>query len=138
MPPLSPRRGLSLGGLGVLSCQCRATFFDWLSECVGVQVGPHRGIRLHLLDLDSVGVRIGVMANARHLPGHLPASDTPSNLELVPRDFFGDVGHERGTHGCQLIAEVLIQRLEPVWQCDDRLAGPVEDGHPIVDVLHVR
>jgi hypothetical protein len=103
----------------------------------GMQVGPHRGIRLHLLDLDTVGVCERIMANARHLPWHFSSADAPSNLELVTGDFVGDIRHECGTHRGELITEVSIQCLKPIGHADECLHGAIKHRDSVINILHV-
>jgi hypothetical protein len=59
-------------------------------------------------------------------------SATP-NAELVISNFVRDVYRCRATDACQLIAEVLVECLDPDWQVHDRLALIVEDDIAAVD-----
>ncbi len=85
-----------------------------------------------------MGIGVNILADAGNLPGNFPARLATRNLEVVVRDFFGDVEVGTGSaDGRQLIAEVLIERLKPLGQFDDGFAFPIQCGVAVIDVHHV-
>src|SRR5579862_994179 len=87
------------------------------SEQFRVQVAPLLLRRLFHFGRNAVCVGIGVMTDARHLPGNFTSRLSAGNLELVVGYFLCNIEIRPGrADRCKLIAKVAIQRLEPIGQ----------------------
>jgi len=80
----------------------------------------------------------GVFADPGELPGNLHARGASRNAELVTGDFVRDIHRCRAADACQLVAEVLAERLDPGWQVHDRLAMVIENRIAAVDIRLLR
>ena len=79
----------------------------------------------------------GVLANTGDQPRDLEPGRAAGDAEAVVVHLVSDVDGRGTADARQLVAEITIERFEPLRQLDDRLAAGVEYGDAIVDVLHV-
>ncbi len=85
---------------------------------------PALGRGLLLLDRDPVRLGEGILADAGHLPRDLSRGDLGLDHEAVALDAAHDPDARPGAvadHG-ELVAEVAVERLEPVRQLDRGVA----------------
>lgn len=92
---------------------------------------------LYLLNRDAVIVGPGVLANTRHQPGDLHVGLASRDRKLIESDLARDIDRGIATQAGQLVAEIAIERSEPVRQGHDSLTIGIEDGHSIIDILHI-
>src|SRR6185295_14281150 len=97
-------------------------FFFRLVEDVGVEIIAALAFGLLDLDLDSILVGPGVLANARDLPRDLHICGAGPDDETIALDLFGDDGLRKRPDDGELITEVSIQRLEVIGQRDNGFA----------------
>src|SRR5580700_36512 len=108
------------------------------SEQFGMQVMPLLLRRLFYFHLDAVGIGVGVVANARYLPGDFPGRLASGNAEAVPRNFACDVeARLRPPNRSQLITEVAIQSLKISGEGDPRGSVGVKRRQAVIDIHHV-
>src|SRR5260370_15220230 len=87
---------------------------------------------------DVVGVGVGVMTDAGHLPAHFGMRTPAGNQEVVVLNLTSNIKvRSRRANSRELVAEVLVQRLEVIRQCHPGLAFAVDGHHTIVDVFHL-
>src|SRR5579859_8238851 len=119
-------------------CNAPMPFSGGAPKSSGVQIDPLFCAWLVLLDRDAVGIGVGVLAYAGHLPGNLASGRATGDLEMIVGYFIRDIKiWTWRPDGCELIAEVAVQGAEPVRQCDHSLALAIESNHAIVDIHHV-
>src|SRR5579862_8846253 len=95
----------------------------WMAKFHGADVMPAQIRRFVLFDRDPVSVVISIMANTSNLPGNFHAVRPAADLETVIGDFLGDIQIWPGrADGGQLIAELTVQRFEPVGESNDRFS----------------
>jgi len=83
------------------------------------------GLALRRLDFfhrDAVGVGVSSLPDSRHLPGNFHSRLVGPDRELMIADFFRHDGlRELADHG-ELVAEIAVERLEPItllWDASD-------------------
>jgi hypothetical protein len=89
-------------------------------------------------DLDAVFVGISILAHARHLPTDFYIRRVGADREAVAFDLVCHNRLREGADDGELIAEVTVQGLEVIRQCDYRLAIPISRDVAVLDVHHVR
>src|SRR5262249_39776668 len=67
---------------------------------------------LLLLHNHPMGICVGVVANARHLPGDLQPGSPTGDDEAVVMDFPRDIDGRRPTDTGELVPEILIESLK--------------------------
>src|SRR5579863_7613608 len=87
---------------------------------------------------NAIRVRPGILANSRHLPGHFDAGQAGSDLELVVLDLLRDYRLCKLTDDGELVAEIPVEHIEPIWQRDSCQTGAVCGDVAVVNVHHVR
>src|SRR5579863_3323796 len=87
---------------------------------------------------NAIRVRPGILANSRHLPGHFDVGQVGSDLELVVLDLLRDYRLCKLTDDGELVAEIPVEHIEPIWQRDSCQTGAVRGDVAVVNVLHVR
>ena len=107
-------------GLGACRCRLIADGLFWkCAEEFWVEVVALFLLWLVFFHLDAVCVSVGVLANARNLPGNLASRLASRDLETVIGNFFGYINIRLwSTHGCELVTKFTIECLEIVRQCD--------------------
>src|ERR1022692_3837256 len=86
---------------------------------VGVQITASVDLRFVFFDRNAVGVGPGILASTGELPTHSPAILTAGDRELAVGHLGCNVKVRRGpADGRELIAEVTVERLEPVGKLD--------------------
>src|SRR5262245_29859638 len=90
-----------------------------------------------LFDLNAVAFCIGVFSNAGQLPRNLHSGPAASNLEAVSIDLAGDINRREAADRGQLIAELAVERLEPIRQDYFGCALAIERDDAVVDVHHI-
>src|SRR4030095_14553630 len=93
--------------------------------------------RFHLFNLDAVRFGVSVFANAGQLPRHFHPGFAPRDLEPVPVHFLRDVNRSEAADAGQLIAELAVERFEPIWQRNHGGAVFAEGDDAVVDVHHI-
>jgi len=103
-----------------------------------VQVSSLLVSRFHFFGRNPVGVGVGVVPNAGHLPGNLHPRPVGLDSEAVVANFLRhDRLGELPNHS-QLVAEVPVQRLEVVRQNHHGPPAFVGPDIAVIDVHHVR
>lgn len=83
-------------------------------------------------------VGIGVLANAGDLPRDFHARLATRDLEAIVLDFLSDVDRRESSDRGELIAEVAVERAEPLRQIHPCLAVRIQHGVAVVDIHRVR
>jgi len=94
--------------------------------------------RFENFNRDTVSVGPGVMTNASNLPGDFHPGLAARDPERVVANSLRNVEiWPGGPDCCELIAEILVEALEPVRKSYCRLAVSVQRDDAVVDVHHV-
>src|SRR5262249_37230280 len=93
---------------------------------------------LLLFDRDAILVRPGVLPNSGDLPTDFYTRRVGLNREAIAFDFFGNDRLRELAYYRELVTEVAIESLEPLWQFNDRLAVAVGRDVAVIDIHHVR
>src|SRR6516165_10750523 len=79
-----------------------------------------------------------VAADSGDLPRDFQPRCAAADLKPAVRQFRRDMQVRRWTaDGCELIAELTVQRLEPMRHAYSSTPSPVERDHAVVDVFHL-
>src|ERR1700691_231526 len=87
---------------------------------------------------DAMRVGPGVLTDASHLPGHLHIRLVGSYGKAAFGYFRRHDSLRKLPDDRQLIAEIRIERFEPIWHRHDGSVAGVGDDCAVVNVLHVR
>ena len=115
--------GGALGARGSAVSHAVQALFGGLAPGLGIEIRPRSAFRLLLLDRDPMRFGPGVVADAGHLPGDLGAAAPPRIRKRLPSTFARDPERRPAAERRELVAEVAVERLEPVRQLDPRLAA---------------
>lgn len=94
--------------------------------------------RLHFFRRDAISVGVGIVPNARDLPGDFDMRFIRANHETIARDLLGNYGLGELADHCQLIAKVAVESFEVVGQDYGRHTALIGPDVAVVDVHHVR
>src|SRR6266545_6250337 len=109
-----------------------------LTVQVGMQIETAFRLDLGLLDRDPIRVREAVVPDSCDCPGNLRAGLPSGNPELIARDLLGDVEVGSGrADRCELVAEVAIERFEPVGKKNHGFHCRIEKDVSVVNIHHV-
>src|SRR5262245_51875959 len=108
-----------------------------LAEDFWMQVRAALRDRFHLFDLDAMRFGVSVFANACQLPRHFHPRFAARDLESVPVHFLRYVNRSEAADAGQLIAELAVERFEPIWQRNHGRAVFAEGNDAVVDVHHI-
>src|SRR5260370_2562774 len=105
-------------------------------EQLRMQIGSTL-VALVFFYLNAVGVGVSIVPDAGHLPAHLHMWAVGPDGKAVVLDLARDDGLRELSDDGQLIAEVLVEGLEPVGQGHGGVAARVGGDVAVVDVHHV-
>ena len=88
--------------------------------------------------LHGMGLRPGIVAHATDHPGDLHSGSAACDFELVVLDLLSDVNPRVASDGGELVAEISVERLEPLGHSDDSFALAVEHQVAAIEVHHLR
>src|SRR5579863_439443 len=91
-----------------------------------------------LLNYKRVRLGVGILPHTRHLPGHFHVRFVGANAELVVLDLTGHDGLRELPDHCQLVTEVSVEGLKPLWQLHRYMATAIRGDVAGVDVHHLR
>src|SRR5208282_360367 len=122
-----------------LRMMCRQSrFFFRSTEQFRMDVSAALDPRLLHFPLNPVRIGPGVMPDARNLPRDFHAGLAAPDLEAVVLHFRRDVQvRPRSPDRGELIAEVLVETLEPIRKRDRGQSVFIQRYHAVVDVHHV-
>src|SRR5262249_54734724 len=89
-----------------------------LAVRVGIQVISALSFRFCFFNVERELARRPVRAHSRHLPAYFYIRSAGVDHKTVAFDLSGDDGLSESADDCELIAEVAVQRLEPVGQAN--------------------
>src|SRR5262249_12250836 len=89
-------------------------------------------------DRQAMGVRPGILADARDLPGDAKLRRATGDAEAIVVNLVGNVHGGKGPEAGELIAKIPVQGPEPSRQLDRCFAGIAELDDTVVGVFHIR
>ncbi len=102
------------------------------------EIAATLGLRFVLFDFEWMLANGRVGANAGHLPRNFYTRRVGLDDEAIVFDLIADNGLRESADNGELIAEVAVDGLEPIWQGDCRLAAFIRGDVAAVDVENFR